>query len=117
MSILDGHAPIGDRAAMKRLVLVCLLVAGCATAAATRRSVPRERADECRANCASLGMELSAMVIMMNSAGCVCQPAGRPSASTTGAGAAAIAGSVAIVVAARHVQPTIPGIIPVTSTH
>ena len=104
-------------AAMKPLLLVCLFLGGCATAKATSRSVPPQRADECRADCASLGMELSAMVIMINAAGCVCQPPGRPSASTTSGGAAAIAGAAAVAVTARHSQPTGPASVQVTTGH
>jgi hypothetical protein len=100
---------------MKRFVVVCLLLGGCATTPATSRPVPRERADECRAHCSSLGMELSAMVIMMNAAGCVCQPFNKPNVSTSGTGAAAIAGAGAIVVKARQVQPTGPGSVQVTT--
>ena len=55
------------------------------------------------------------MVIMMNAAGCVCQPFSKPSASTAGTGAAAIAGAGAIVVKARQVQPTGPGSVQVTT--
>jgi hypothetical protein len=83
------------------LALSLFLLGGCMTAQATGLPVPRQRADECRANCASLDMELSAMVIIMNSAGCVCQPRG---AVTRLSGPAAAAAGGAAIAALQQQQ-------------
>ncbi|MDC0710171.1 hypothetical protein POL68_16965 [Stigmatella sp. ncwal1] len=55
-------------------LLLCLLATGCSTLPATQFSLPKERATECAANCESLDMKLTAMVVIRNSAGCVCEP-------------------------------------------
>jgi hypothetical protein len=79
--------------------LVLLLFAGCATAPATTVSLPKKRADECRKHCKTLDMELGAVVIVMNSAGCVCEPKRPPAANAQPnqrGNAAAVAGGAAI---------------------
>ncbi|PTL76600.1 hypothetical protein [Vitiosangium sp. GDMCC 1.1324] len=72
-------------------LLLCLLSAGCVTTTkATYGTVPKERATECVAHCADLDMKLTAVVIISNSAGCVCQPKdAEQNASIVGAAAAA----------------------------
>jgi hypothetical protein len=72
-------------------LLLCLLsTTGCVTQRATTFSVPKERATECVANCAELDMKLAAVVIISNSAGCVCEPREEQlKASLAGAAAAA----------------------------
>ncbi|MFY0579202.1 hypothetical protein ACN28S_37420 [Cystobacter fuscus] len=55
-------------------MLCCLLSAGCSTIPATYRKVPKERATECVTNCEALGMKLTGVVIIRDSAGCVCEP-------------------------------------------
>ena len=75
-----------------------LLFAGCATAPATTKSLPKKRADECRRHCKDLDMELGAVVIVINSAGCVCQPKRPPNSTQPDqrGNAAAIAGGAAV---------------------
>lgn len=72
-------------------LLLCLLsTAGCVTQRATAFSVPKERATECVAHCAEIDMKLAAVVIISNSAGCVCEPREEQlKASLAGAAAAA----------------------------
>lgn len=61
--------------------------------------VPRDAATTCAEHCSSLGLQLSAVAIMANNVGCVCQPRnGAPVAATasdysagTSAGMATIA--------------------------
>src|SRR3954462_15415679 len=68
--------------------------------------LPPERGAECRANCASLGMQLTSVVLIMNSTGCVCQvidapkPPGATPAATAEQAAAAVGGGAAIAVTA-----------------
>jgi hypothetical protein len=84
--------------------LVLLLVAGCVTAPAIGSGVrlrPETR-PECAANCEELGMRLGAVVLIQNSAGCVCQPReelaprSAPRADLEG-GAGAIAGGALVI--------------------
>jgi hypothetical protein len=80
-------------------VLLCLSLAGCVTDKATYHRLPPERASECVAHCDVLGMKLSAVVIIKNAAGCVCQPKDAPQADATQAavqGAAVAAGGAVI---------------------
>lgn len=80
-----------------RLIPPVLLVfaAGCATAPAVSSYVkvrPDTRA-ECAARCQEIGMRLGAVVLILNSEGCVCEP----ESPTSGArGAAAVAGAVVV---------------------
>lgn len=101
------------------LVFLSFAAAGCVTQQATSLALPRERRTECEANCAKLDLRLTAVVIVRNSAGCVCEPAELPRASATTAGAATVAGAAAIVAdeeaeeerqrSSRHNQPGGPG--------
>lgn len=86
-------------------------LAGCATAKATTLALPMERATECRQLCEQIDMKLSAVVIIMNSAGCVCEP--KPAEGTNAAvtGAAAASGGAiiqALAEAARQSNNTAP---------
>src|SRR5215510_730584 len=69
--------------------------------------LPVQRAQECRANCSALGMELTSVVLIMNSTGCVCQvlEASKPATAPASApGASAIIGGAAIAVTAAAAQ-------------
>lgn len=72
-----------------------LAASGCTVVRAVGpfHTVPRARADECAAGCAALDMRLSAMVLVMNHAGCVCEPRGGSPGPTA---AAAVAGGATI---------------------
>ncbi|AKF85917.1 hypothetical protein SAMN05443572_109108 [Myxococcus fulvus] len=83
-------------------LLALLVLPGCYTAAATTAAVPKERATECVKICTDLDMELGAVVIIRNSAGCVCSPKDK-AATPEGAGAAA-AGSAAAQVLEQEQQ-------------
>ena len=77
------------------LFLFSLIVAGCATAHPTTLPLPRELAGECSSNCEKLDMRMSAVVIIINSAGCVCEPK-TTTASPPTAGSATVAAGAAI---------------------
>jgi hypothetical protein len=94
------------------LGLLALSFSACMPAVAPANSgdVPRERATECASVCTKLGMRLSAVVVMMNSAGCVCEPLppgasappptpALPGAAPAAPGASAAAGGVSIAAA------------------
>jgi hypothetical protein len=70
-------------------LLLCLLSTGCVTQAAAHGTVPKERATECVAHCDELGMKLAAVVIIRNSAGCVCEPKDAQARATSSVAAAA----------------------------
>lgn len=77
------------------LALGAALSLACATAppVGTGHHLDREAANQCRRHCADLGLELSAVVIIRTSAGCVCEPA---AAGARREGGAAVAGGAAI---------------------
>jgi hypothetical protein len=70
------------------LLSLLVLAEGCAMSppvqGAAGGELHPERAQECYANCQTLGMRLSAVVVMMNHAGCVCEPLSAPTASPPG---------------------------------
>lgn len=68
---------------------------------ATAFETPRERATECENVCRGMGVELSAVVVIMNSAGCVCEKARGSAASAAAVSGGAI---IAAAEAARRQQ-------------
>jgi len=103
---------------------LCLAGSGCVVGRATGSlyEVPRERATECQEICTKLDLQMSAVVVILNTTGCVCEPKGAraaapaaavsslggtapvaaPAARSSGSGGAAVA--AAQVIAARAVQ-------------
>jgi len=86
-----------------RLVLLPLLLSACATTQAVSSGVkldPDTR-PACAANCEKMGLRLTAVVLVRNSAGCVCAvPEAKPGVglgSEAASGALAVAGGVLIV--------------------
>ncbi len=80
------------------LLPLALPLCGCVTAppVSSIRTLPHDTGDICAAHCSSLGMQLSAVVIVRDSTGCVCQPAGAaPRAS--GGSSAAVGGVLAVL--------------------
>ncbi|MFL5354929.1 hypothetical protein [Archangium sp.] len=75
-------------------LLLCLLTTSCVTSRATAFSVPRERATECVAHCAEIDMKLAAVVIISNSAGCVCEPREEQLKASLAGAAAAVGGQM-----------------------
>ena len=80
---------------LRRLSALALLAAGCATVSPVGSlvSVEKDTAQQCERHCQSLELVLSAVVIIHNSTGCVCEPAtagrriGRQGAAVGGAAA------------------------------
>jgi hypothetical protein len=100
-----------------RLVLLTTLLplgACVATVGANRLSVPKDSAQICARHCEGIGLRLSAVAIMAENVGCVCQAAPAPNApagtagelSTPAAGMATIAAqqAAAAVAAAQTTQ-------------
>ena len=76
---------------MRSVSLLALLAMGCSAASPLSSSVelPRERTDECVQACTSLGLQMSAVVVIADKVGCVCEPgakAGLGSNATSAAG-------------------------------
>lgn len=85
-------------------LLLCLLSTGCVSAPVSVGSVSKDLATECVSHCASLDMKLTAMVIIKNSAGCVCEP--KDSQARTVSSAAATAAGAVIADEEAHQQNT-----------
>jgi hypothetical protein len=83
---------------IRRMLEVCLLggLAACVTAPPTRFDVPKERASECAHICTNLDMQLGAVVVIANAAGCVCEPVHREGGATTRRGGATAGAAMAI---------------------
>ncbi len=77
----------------------CVALSGCVVGRAASYSVPVERANECREICAQLSMQMSAVVVISNMAGCVCEPIKTQARAASAAGPAAVTGGAAIAVA------------------
>ena len=60
------------------LLALCLAGSGCVVGRATGSlyEVPRERATECQDICTKLDLQMSAVVVILNTTGCVCEPKG-----------------------------------------
>ncbi len=90
---------------MKRLGLAALLAvasfSGCETTRASTVPTPKERVTECEEICTGVGMKLSALVVIMSSAGCVCEVV---KATTSEQGAGAISGAAIVAAATAAMQ-------------
>lgn len=79
---------------------------GCFTPSApTVTSVPNERRTECTNACNDVEMRLSAIVVMANAVGYVCEPRDKPA---NAGGAAAAAGGMTVVMASQQQSHTPP---------
>ena len=77
---IKGMARVG-------LLMALLSLSACmATVGVDARSIPPDAAQTCARHCQTIGMRLSAVAIMAENVGCVCQPAGAPAASAPAAG-------------------------------
>jgi hypothetical protein len=87
-----------------------LFLSACTTTRATVLHTPTERVTECKQLCTSVGLEMSAMVVIMNSSGCVCEvPRTTPNVSSDASSSAVSGGAViaAAVEAQRQQQTTV----------
>lgn len=88
---------------MRCAPLLTLVALGCSAASplSSGSNLPRERTDECVQACTSLGLQMSAVVVIANSVGCVCEPGTKSGASSKAIGAA---GGL-LVLASQRQQP------------
>jgi hypothetical protein len=86
---------------MHRIMLLAALagLSGCMTASAVSAgvSLDTKTGEQCKATCEQLGMSLEAVVMIRNSAGCVCTPRTGEHRETTGGAVAAAGGMTALV--------------------
>jgi len=78
------------------LLALCLAGSGCVVGRATGSlyEVPRERATECQEICTKLDLQMSAVVVILNTTGCVCEPKGaRAATAPAAAGVSSVAGA------------------------
>lgn len=82
------------------IAMASLGAVGCnATVGAKGVNIPEDSAQQCESHCRSIGLELSAVAIMANNVGCVCQPAGASRQnSAVGEEASATAGGMTAIV-------------------
>ncbi len=91
---------------MKHTLIITLIAAmymvfgaSCEIDQAATKTVPRSTATNCENVCVNMGLRMTAVVVIMNSAGCVCEK--QPTAGTASQSSTAIAGS-AIIHAAQQ---------------
>lgn len=80
-----------------------LFLSACATQRATHFATPTERVTECRQLCTDVGLEMSAMVVIMNSSGCVCEVPRQLASDPVSSASSAVSGG-AIIAAAAEAQ-------------
>lgn len=82
------------------LLLGVVVLSACEATVGTTAAVevPRDAANTCARHCWDIGLQLSAVAIMANNVGCVCQPRiGPPGPVASNYGAATSAGMATIV--------------------
>jgi outer membrane murein-binding lipoprotein Lpp len=96
---------------MRSAVAVVLLLAGCATRAPVEflRRLPPDTAQECAEVCQSIGLQLSAVVVVASAAGCVCEAKPSARSALPGGATAASAGAVIVTVQQQQQQQSTAG--------
>ncbi|HTO99002.1 MAG TPA: hypothetical protein VMK66_18255 [Myxococcales bacterium] len=94
---------------MKLIVIAAFLAAGCVTARplGSFTTLPPDTPKECTRLCQSMGLLLTAVVVVADSAGCVCeaQPGtARPAGATAAASGGAVIAARAAAAAAQQQQ-------------
>lgn len=99
---------------MRSLVAVALLtsLAGCAISKAAQVAVSKDLAADCAKHCAILDMRLTAVVVVANQGGCVCEPTSGSASDTPRAGAAAGGGAVAAIAELQRQREQNTGSVP-----
>lgn len=88
------------------ILLGWFLMPGCAVnkPLGTFSGVQSEQRNECQRICIDMGMKLGAVVIILNSAGCVCEPSETREPASAAGSATAAGGMVAVVMATNAQQ-------------
>lgn len=104
---------------MRSLVAVALMISltGCVSITkAAQVTVSKDLAADCAKHCAILDMRLTAVVVVANQGGCVCEPTSGSASDTSRAGATAGGGAFAAIEQMQRDQqntgsiPSIPSI-------
>lgn len=89
---------------MTRLALILLLASACTTVSPIRGvTLEKDTGDQCTHHCGDLGMRMSAVVIISNMTGCVCEPREAKTGQQGGA-SAVTSGAVAALMAAQEAE-------------
>ena len=90
---------------MKRIGFALLLTSACTTAAPVHGlfSLEKDAGVQCKKHCGDLDMRMSAVVIIANMTGCVCEPLESKTGQSGGA-SANTSGAVASLMAAQEQQ-------------
>ena len=91
----------------KLLVPVALVLAsqlGCVAPVGSRVQVPEDAATTCSQQCSNIGLTMTAVAIMANNVGCVCQPRSSSPATTTATQSAAAGGGMATLMIQEQAQ-------------
>ena len=89
---------------MKRLAIALLLGSACTTTAPVKGvTLERDTGAQCTRHCGDLDMRMSAVVIIANLTGCVCEPREIKTGQSGGASANS-GGAVAMLMAAQEQQ-------------
>ena len=92
---------------LRLLVLMVVPLASCVAPVGVSGafSIPNDAGNVCARQCRAVGMNLSAVAIMADNIGCVCQPsAGGPPVATSGASSAAGMATISMLNAQRQRQ-------------
>jgi hypothetical protein len=101
-SMVEGHL-MRTLLSFFALGALSIVLAGCAATvgAGGLVNVPSDSRAQCATHCQSIGLELSAVVVMANNVGCVCN-AGPANDTPKAAAASASAGGMAAMMAAQE---------------
>lgn len=87
------------------LLLVVSSQIGCVAPVGSRVQVPEDAATTCSEQCSNIGLTMTAVAIMANNVGCVCQPrTSSTSTTSTSAHSAAAAGGMVTLMIQEQAQ-------------
>ena len=87
-------------------------VAGCTAPVGSSLRVPSDAADTCRRLCGGIGLELSAVAIMANNVGCVCEEHRQTSRSSAATHREAVTGGMATILLQEESRRSTPIYVP-----
>jgi hypothetical protein len=76
--------------------LLCVSLVGCTAQVGSSLTVPDDAGQTCKDHCSAIGMTLSAVAIMANNVGCICEPVGN-SDGAVAREASSVAGGMTVV--------------------
>jgi len=85
-------------------IVLATSIAGCMAPVGSSLRVPRDATDTCRRLCAEVGLEMSAVAIMANNVGCVCQEHRQGSRAAASADREAVTAGMATILLEEEEQ-------------